>query len=172
MSFLSEATLSTEITWTQRDNTHGDSVLIDNGDVSYSYLFGSGNSLGNVNSVWYTSGVLSTGQQLQFDLFSLTRNVFGGSIVTNLSGGYVKALIVNNLSTGINQNIVFNSSGALAFNTPYQSGAVYLDISPESTYILINKFGYSVNTGQRYFYLNDAILSGMQQYEIAILGSV
>lgn len=168
MGYLENATLNNEISWVQSDNIN-DITLIDNGSVKYSHLFTSGTGVSQVNCVWYYNGTLNTGEQKQFDLFSLTRSIFGGTVLTSLSGGSVKAIIVNNLNTGYNQNLVFNTSGINAFNQPVQSGAVYITISPESSFGFSNKFGYNVTTGQRYFYLQDRNSSGVS-YEVAILG--
>lgn len=168
MGYLENATLNYNLSWVQSD-TVNESKLIDNGSVKFETVYTSGTGIGQVNSVWYANGTLEVGEQKQFDLFSLSRSVFGGSIITNLSGGSVKAIIVTNLNTGINQNIVFNTSGVAAFNQPMQTGAAYINIAPESNFSFNNKFGYPVTTGQRYFYLKDINYSGVS-YEIAILG--
>lgn len=170
MSFLENATINYEFAWVQADRSRGDTVILDNGSVDYSYLFDSGIGIGQVNAVWHATGILNVGEQKQFDLFALPRNIFGSVINTNLSGGSVKAIIVENLNTGVNQNIVFNNSGTAGFTAPFQTGNVYLNIAPESTFAISNKFGYPVSTGQRYFYLKDINYSGSIQYEIAIIG--
>lgn len=170
MSFLESAIISSSLNWTQKDSSRGDTIILDNGAIKYNYLFASGSDVGQVNTIWTTTGTLDVGEQRQFDLFALQRSMFGGIITTNFNGGSIKGIIIENLNTGLNQNLVFNTSGANAFSSPFQTGNVSINISPESAFVLGNKFGYPVSTGQRYFYLKDINYSGGTLYEIAIVG--
>src|SRR5689334_841261 len=102
-SFLENATINCEIAWVQTD-TINDTKIVDNGSVVFDYLYGSGTGIGEVNSVWYATGQVGlTGSSI--DLFNLQRSIFGGTITTNMSGGTVKALVINNLNTGQNNRI-------------------------------------------------------------------
>lgn len=172
MNFLESANVNNTLSWTQSDRSNSDIILIDNSQIKYNYIYNSGSGYGEANIVWYATDTLTTGQNKQIDMFNLVRNVFGSNLLINLSGGYLKAISIENLNTGLNQDIRLGFTGTGAFNSPFESGSIYVNVPAESNFSLNSKAGYPINTGQRYLYIFDKNSSGNINYEIAILGAV
>lgn len=165
MSFLENATLNADLSWVQSDNIN-DTKLIENGSVSLQYLYSSGTGVGQVNCVWYSTGQVPLSDFVLFNMYSLTRSFFGGTINTSLSGGKLKCLILKNLNTGVGESFVFNGN---TFLDPFNGGPAQITIEPESVFTINNKFGYPILSGNKTFSLSDPA-GASPLYEIAILG--
>jgi len=167
--FLENAIVNNTISWVQRDTTNVQILLIDNSKLSSSYLYTSGTGIGKANSIYYTTGTLSATSSTLFDLYSLTRNVFGSILTTSLSGGSLKGLLIKNANTGTDQFITFSTTGANSLTSPFSNTGCNLYIYADASFGFSNKFGYSVTSGQRYFRLNNVNSTGIS-YEMTILG--
>lgn len=167
MSFLQNSTIANNLSWTQRDLTQGDVTTLDNGQFNFNQTFATGTGISQLDSVFYTSGTISGGQSIQVDLFNLNRTLFGATLTTNFSGGKIKILNIENLSSSGRFNLLNTGSNTVAFNI-LGSG---ITINSQTYYSMINQTGYPVSSTQRYFYLSCPEVSGTIGYEMALLGN-
>ena len=167
MSFVQSATLNQSLSWIQTD-TQNSSRIIDSSAVTHQKLFNSGTGINQVGAVFYTTGTLNSGETRQFDLISLNRTIFGASSITNFSGGKVKIINVENLSTGDYLNLLVTGSNPFTMNFIGSSSG--LTIYPSSYYMAVNISGFNITASTRYFYLKNPANSGII-YQVSLLGN-
>lgn len=167
MAFLQNGTINNTISWVSRDSSNNEVTVLDQGEIDYSRILTSGTGVGQANSVHYASGLLTSGITQQFDLFSLNRPLFGSTLTTNFSGGKVKVLNIENLTSGL--LLHFITTGSNAFSGTLMGGSG-LTIMPLSYLSMIDLSGFNITTGNRYFYLKNFNNTGVS-YQISILGN-
>lgn len=165
-SYLQNSTINNTISWTQRDTSNNEVTVIDQGQIDYEQLFPSGTGTAQNSAVFYTSGTITASQSLTFDLFNLSRSVFGSTLISNFSGGKIKVLNVENLTSGY--ILTFLTTGTSAFSGTLLGGSG-LNIYPQSYISMINLSGWSISPS-RYFYLRNPNNTGIN-YQISILGN-
>lgn len=165
MGFLQQSIINSSIIWTQRDATSSATIL-ESTEVAFQKIFTSGTGIGQCDKVYYTSGTLSSGQNIQIDLFNLQRSIFGAVQTINFSGGKIKSFYLENGGSGT--LYLYNTgNNGFGFNL-IGSGLI---LSPSGNYSFINQTGVPVSTGKRYFGLvNQEPLINLS-YELAILGN-
>ena len=168
MSYVENSVVNNSLTWTQSDTQAGARV-IDVVEIEYQELFTSGTGAGQVSSVFYTTGTLTAAETKQFDLFSLTRSVFGASLTTNFSGSKVKVINITNISTGAGYIMNLLVTGTSPFTMNFLGSSSGIVLYPDSYHTAINLTGFSITTGNRYFYLKNTISSGIG-YQVSIIG--
>lgn len=166
MSFLQQASYNNHIDYTQRDATSS-ATIIESSSIAYVKQFQSGTGVSALSQVYYTSGTLLSGQNLQVDLMTLQRQIFGATQNITFSGGKVKTFYLENAGSG---TISLVNSGNSAFPFNFLGASSGINLWPTGYFSCTNLTGWSVLTGQRYFGLiNREVFA--QPYEIAILGN-
>lgn len=170
MSFLDYLKINSALTWKQTD-FQNDVLILEQGDLSNDERFDSGTGVNQANKSFLSASSLGIGEKRQFDLFNLTRQMFGGNISTNFSGDFVKVLYVENLNTGIGQDLYLCATGTGGFTQLMGMSYLGQTIKPSSYAIFYDMIeGFPISTGERYLYLQDINnLSGIN-YELAIFG--
>jgi len=169
MSFIQYLDLVSSLKWHQTDIVN-DTLLFEDANLTISDRFTSGTGADQVNKAFYTNGELSSGQNLQFDLFSLNRTIFDKQITTDFSGDNLKLFYVENTSTGVGQDLFVCATGSGGISHSFGYGYLGWIIKPQSYSIFFDRnIGYAVNSTARYFYIND-ISGNSPSYQIALFG--
>ena len=171
MSIGNDLELSSSIQWKQRQNI-GDVIILEDGSISYNNTLLSGTGNGQVNSAFALASGLPSGGVVRFDLFNLTRNIFGHPIATNFSGGQIKQFFLKNLSTGNGHHFMMLGTGVAGYTHLFSYSYLGVELKPQS-YISFNggRIGHTVTSGDRYIYLWDCSGSGCR-YNIGIFGVI
>lgn len=165
---LQNAQINNSITWTRRDSI-GETLVIENGQNSYSVLFASGTGTGKVTNVWYATGGLPPGGSVTYNLFSLSGSIFGNATTLNLSGNRIKSLFIENSSTGDQSFdlLEIQMKAPSGLRTPFGGYDTYFRLNTGGNLMLSDRIGYLIDTGNRYVtILNSGTLAN---YSIGIL---
>lgn len=169
MSFLEYLKINSALTWRQTEFTNN-VLLLEQGSIAFSNNLTSGTGIGQVNKSYFDAYTLNTGENLQLDLFNLNRSIFGKNLQINFSGDNLKLLIIENTSTGINQDIFLCGTGTAGLTNPLSWDYLGVIIKPKSYYITIDRnTGWEISTGERVLYIQD-INDTAPSYEIGIFG--
>lgn len=167
MSITTTATLTNTLTWTQTDESSRASTRdVVTVESSESLTNGTGNN--QANTVWFGSGTLASGGSADIDLLDLTRNLFGSTLTTSLSGGSLKFCSIKNTATGVGQTI--NVTNAVTNGLSLYSNGLSstVEVAPGGSMTISNPAGWSVSTLERYLRINDEGQGA--SYEIGIVG--
>lgn len=165
-----KGTLSTSLYWQQKEtnNTFTTNTIIDEQTNNYTKNWTSGVGSGLVNTIWHTTKTLSASETEQYNLQSLTRDVFGSSFTESFSK--LKAVVVENLSVASGASISFMATGTNAFTDPFPHGSGKVSIPAQSPFILANyAFGWNIGASNNLIQIEDTAGSGAQ-YRIAAIG--
>lgn len=164
------AGIDSNVFWVEKDSS-GDTLIIQHGQMMFNLIYTSGTGTQQVNHFFNLSTGLSSGGSITLDLFDLTTTFFGEPFNFSLNGGKMKVLCVENLETGISQEVTIGFNGSNRFKLPFYAGDVDIMLGPQTNFLLSNKTGWNVNSTNRYIDLTDA--GGLSaDIEISILGSV
>ena len=169
VSFLDYLRLSSSINWRQTQFVHN-TIIQEQGKLNYSDSLTSGTGAGQVNRIFFDAGNLETGQNSQFDLFNLQRQVLDETLTLNFSGTKVKLFVIENTSTGVGQDLFVCGTGNGGLTNIFGYSYLGWIIKPRAYSIFYDRnVGYDVNSEERYFYLYD-ISGRAPSYEIGIFG--
>lgn len=172
MAITTQATLTATLAWVQSDTDREGTTITDSGTLTYSKTFEDGNSDSQINRLWHDVRTLPSGGTDSFDLTALTREVFGGNTEVSFSGGSIKAILIENLSSDLASDIRFLASGAAAFTGPFGYNDTEVIIKPLSPFLIANRLdGWDVGLLHKNFSIQDIGGSGVQ-YEISVIGAV
>ena len=162
---VQNSSILNSVLWTQRDSASGEVTAIDSGEIDYSLRFASGTGTSKVSTVHYQTGYINAGSSVQFNLHSLSRPLFGATIVTNFTGGLIKVINIENLTSG--HDLQFLTTGSNCFSGMMLGGSG-LNIYGLSCLSMINNSGFAISNN-RFFYLRNVSPTGIN-YQLTILG--
>jgi len=139
------ATIKADIVFTQQQ-TYGFSasnlVLQGSTDYSVSVSSGSGAEVREIDSIFNIGGsTVPSGATGVYDLSSLAQSSFGASYSMTLTG--LKALIIRNHATGVNEMLTLKATGTNAFTNLFHGGSggpVGVKIPPGGAYFYSDPF--------------------------------
>ena len=160
------ATPVNKITYTLSSSNGNQNVsLTDSKNMSVNYTYGSGNN--QITNAVTMTGVLSSGQSTQIDLYSLSQTSFVAT--TNVVFTGVKNFTVYNESTTEGYDFSVQATGTNACTNVFNGGSGNLLVKPYSAFTYNDPFGgANVSSSQRYVYLADQG-SGVN-YRLIVLG--
>lgn len=167
MALTTTGTISSGLSWNAVDTEQSTARVTDIGSVTADFDFTAGSGTGTVSAVYHQQTSLPSGQSVQFDLHSLSRQIFGSTLVSNFSGGYIQDFILtNNSPTG---SIYLRATGSNAFTNMFNGGSGNIEIGPLDSYHHSKRLnGWAVDGTQRYFQLTDAGTGCL--YSLAFIG--
>lgn len=168
MAITTISSLTTTLNWTQTDAASGSNAR-DVVTVESKENLTNGTGTGQSNTVWFGSGTLNSGSNTTFDLYDLTRSIFGATLTTSFASGNIKLLSVKNTSVGSGQSLFVDNSLTNGF-TRYSTGDAIIKVPPGSSFTISNNEGYDTSLANRYIRLVDD--GQAASYEIGIVGSV
>ena len=168
MAVITTANFSNLLSWAVIDtNTH--SRVVDIGEVSsdVSFVNYTGSIPVSINSIWYESGILSSGGSHKVDLLAMSRDVFGEPVAISMSK--IHAVIIKNASQVIGEDFSVAATGSTPFNDIFGGGNYIVPVYPASALGFNNPLsGWDVDGTNNELFLVD----GGQgcSYEIAVIG--
>lgn len=169
MAITLNANINAGLSWAQKSET-GVTTITDAGNLTIDGDLTDGTGYNEANLLWHDIRTLTVFGGETIDLFELTKTMFNDTFDISFSGGYVKAITINNTASG---DIELNyNTGILSnpMNGPLRGGSGIIDIPARSAIALSNvRAGWEVSTSQRNLYVYDVGGSGAT-YEIAIIG--
>ena len=159
------ATLNLNLSWSQSDPDayNSSNTYTDAGTYSYNrnYSSGTGSTPAGYSvagKLWHESRILNSGETRIYSLTGLNTTIFSGSFYTSFNN--VKTFYVENLSTGVGQNISVYATGTNGFSGIFNSQSGNYIVGPKSPFIFSN------------FLTGWAIYSGNSDLTIKDLGGV
>lgn len=169
MSYVNTFTVNTSIDWRQTSNIN-ETYIIEQGDIDNTNIFTSGTGNSQVNVGYFLEKTLSSGENFQVDLSNLEQSIFHQTYYANLTGTYLKFLYIENKNTGAGQDLFVCATGTSGLTHPFGYGYLGFYIKPAAAFMITDRnTGYLINTGNRYFNIQD--ISGQSvQFNMAIFG--
>jgi hypothetical protein len=169
MSVTTTSNYDVKLSWTQNDRSES-IVVNDNSSIRLQDNMASGTGIGQVNTIWYQTIELNSGENRNFDLMALPKIVLGTSGNINFSGGYIKQFLVVNSATGSGQGAWLDFSGTNAFNPHVLNQNITHNIPRNSYYGFDNRDGYQVTATDREFKIRDHGYAA--DIQVVVIGSV
>ena len=169
MSKTVSSSINVTVSYTQTQ-TQGSRSLTDTGSLVNTINFTNGSGSGQANDLYHTTGVLASGGRHVFDFAALNTSLFNYDATISFSGGSVKVLAIENLSTGVAADIRIATTGSNALTSIFNGGSGNIPIKPAGSYVYTNKYsGIPITSSQRYLYLDDTGGLGAS-FEILVIG--
>lgn len=166
MSLSITATPVNKISYTLASTNGNQTVsLSDSKNMSVVYTYGSGDK--QVTNAVTITGVLTSGESTQIDLYSINQTSFDATTSVVFTG--VKNFTVYNESTTEGYDFAVQATGTNACTNLFNGGSGNLLVKPYSAFTYNDPFtGVSVGSSQRYVQLADQG-SGVT-YKLIVLG--
>lgn len=159
MSISTSATISADIDFFQQaSSVYSNSFLNLQGSLGYSIgvTGGSGFAHSQIDSIYTLNGhVVPSGETYHWDFKALSGEAFGANYSIQMTG--LKAIIIRNNNTGINEVLVLKATGTDAFtNLFHSSGSGNLRIDPGGIYMYSNPlYGVEVSSTNKNLYVTN-----------------
>lgn len=152
MGLSISATTSTSLSYSLSESNGSETItLADSASSSKAYSYG-GSSITNACSI---TGIISSGDSTQIDLYSLDQTTFGTTQSIQFTG--VKNFTVFNTSETEGYDFTVAATGSNACTNLFNGGSGNLLVKPYSSFSYNDPYsGFVVSTSQRYVYLDDA----------------
>ena len=154
MALSITATTSNSITFSLTETNSTEVItLTDSASSSKAYSYGSSDD--NIANAVSVTGLLSSGDSTQIDLYALDQTTFGTTQSIQFTG--VKNFTVFNTSETEGYDFAVTATGSNSCTNLFNGGSGNLLVKPYSCFSYNDPYsGFVVSTSQRYVYLDDA----------------
>jgi hypothetical protein len=147
----------------------GESItLSDSASISNTFYYeANGSGVRTISNAAAITGILSSGDSQQIDLNSVAQKTIGST--QNIAFTGIKHFSVYNLSQTKGYDFTIQATGTNACTNLFNGGSGNLLVKPFSSFSYNDPYtGFTVNSSNRYVYLND--LGSGVFYKLIILG--
>ena len=145
-------------------------TISDTSKLAFKHSFTDGTAADEADVLWHDERTLSAAANDDLDLTALARTIFGGALTVTLSK--VKALLIVNTHATAGEDLTLGAAATNAWVGPFGAATHTLDVSAESSVLLINrKTGWTVSDGSSDVLRITNSGTGDITYRIAIIGT-